>query len=956
MHGAVPEELRYQGDEDKSHHFEQVERVAVTGADHIVVVSGAMRHHLLEKYPGLIHAQFTVLPNFPDLTNRVLEKPYVNGKPVIVYAGGVQVWQQIPKIIDAIVQTIGRYNYKFFCPDPGQVISMFPDGLRQNPDLLFESKPREEVFQEYGSCHYGFILRENRTVNNVACPTKLVEYLALGVVPIVDNPEIGDFKSLGMQYVTLDDLLKDQLPAEAIRYDMVERNIAVYAQIRQQYANGVIHLQQCFPPHPKALGMNNLNKAPHLVSRFLETWKNQGFTIAYELTKSRLAGNNSIRPDAKEIARVDVLYFEDIYNAYISSSHNKADKVYIELPSYNLSKQNLPVKAISFYLPQYHPIPENDAWWGKGFTEWVNVSKAVPNFIGHYQPRLPGELGYYDLRVPEVMRRQVELAQKFGLYGFCFYYYWFNGRRLLDLPLDQFTRDPEISFPFCLCWANENWTRTWDGLDKEVLIEQDHSPDSDFAFIEDIIPYLKNPRYIRINDRPVLIVYRPQIITDPELTAHRWRTYCRDIGLGNLYLVAIQSGDIIDPRTLGFDAAVEFPPHGIPTLATKNPNLKITNKNFNGLIYDYRQIAEQMSNKTSPEYRLYKTVITGWDNTPRRQDQPLIFHYSSPLVYQSWLSSVVKYTVKNLPDCERFVFINAWNEWAESTYLEPDRKYGYAYLDATARALHSMMEDNIIYDPIPAGQFHRKRESTTAVIFHLFYPELWEEIHSYLQHLEHDFDLFVSIPEVVDFDHTQILREYPHAVIYRCANRGRDIAPFIKLFSMIKPLGYQYICKIHTKKSLHRQDGTAWRTEILNELLGSKIQISTIKLRLNDDKIGLIGPKDHILSIQTFIGGNQDLITMLANKMHLDYSGEDFNFIAGSMFWFKPSALAPILELDLQESDFPPESGQNDATIAHAIERVIGLVAKKQGFKVIQTGTYSGEVNDDYNYADAFRN
>jgi lipopolysaccharide biosynthesis protein len=173
--------------------------------------------------------------------------------------------------------------------------------------------------------------------------------------------------------------------------------------------------------------------------------------------------------------------------------------------------------------------------------------------------------------------------------------------------------------------------------------------------------------------------------------------------LGDLFLVAIQSGGAIDPRKLGFDTALEFPPHGVPILPQINRYLKITNPDFSGMVYDYRQIAKQMGNQNPPGYPLFKTVITGWDNTPRRQDQPLIFHNSTPQQYLSWLTAAIKYTVENSPTQERFVFINAWNEWAESTYLEPDRKFGYAYLDATARAIDSMLDKKVITDPVPVS-------------------------------------------------------------------------------------------------------------------------------------------------------------------------------------------------------------------------------------------------------------
>jgi lipopolysaccharide biosynthesis protein len=395
--------------------------------------------------------------------------------------------------------------------------------------------------------------------------------------------------------------------------------------------------------------MKSIKRLLSLSKRFFEVLKDEGIGAAYIKTRTKLTNRLRMEQNREVVYQTDETHFGDIYKTYLSTGQNKTAEEYVPLPSYDLSNENLPVKAIAFYLPQYHPIPENDAWWGEGFTEWTNVSKATPNFVGHYQPHLPAELGFYDLRVPKVQARQAELAKKFGIYGFCFYYYWFNGKRLLELPLDQFVQNPNIDLPFCLCWANENWTRTWDGLDKEVLIAQSHSPESDFTFIKDILPYLSHERYIRIGGRPVLIVYRPQLLPDPIETVIRWRAYCKEAGLGDIYLVAVQSGRILDPRSMGFDAATEFPPHGIPFLPQLNSQLKITNPDFTGMVFDYHHVADQMRAKAPPGYKLFKAVVTCWDNTPRRQDRAMIFHNSSPQVYQTWLSSAIDYMRDNAP-------------------------------------------------------------------------------------------------------------------------------------------------------------------------------------------------------------------------------------------------------------------------------------------------------------------
>jgi lipopolysaccharide biosynthesis protein len=344
-------------------------------------------------------------------------------------------------------------------------------------------------------------------------------------------------------------------------------------------------------------------------------------------------------------------------------------------------------KLIAFYLPQFHPIPENDLWWGKEFTEWTNVRKAKPNFEGHYQPRYPGELGYYDLRDIEVQKKQIALAKEFGVYGFCYYYYWFSGKRLLERPLDQFLENKDLDFPFCICWANENWTRRWDGLENEILIAQNHTPEDYHNFIRDVAPLLADSRYIRIGGKPLLIVYRVSLLPNPSQAAEIWRKECLRQGIGEVYLAAVQSFGIQDPRPYGFDAAIEFPPFEIPPIFVNKNSLNLINQDFCGIIQDYRVTAALKMQEAVPVYTKFRTIIPGWDSTARRQNNSGIFANSSPAIYKKWLKEAVEYTKKHLPYDHQFIFINAWNEWAEGAYLEPDKRYGRDYLQATKEAL-----------------------------------------------------------------------------------------------------------------------------------------------------------------------------------------------------------------------------------------------------------------------------
>lgn len=343
------------------------------------------------------------------------------------------------------------------------------------------------------------------------------------------------------------------------------------------------------------------------------------------------------------------------------------------------------IRTVAIYLPQFHPIPENDDWWGTGFTEWTNVRKARPNFEGHVQPQEPGELGYYDLRDADVRERQACLAREYGIDAFCYYYYWFDGHRLLHRPLDEMLGTGQPDFPFCICWANENWTRTWDGQESHILIKQNHSPEDDIAFIESLFAALRDHRYLRVEGRPMLLIYKVGLLPDIQQTAQRWRAHCRQHGIGEIYLACVHNSANpamnIDPISIGFDAAVEFPPSG-KGVAAPAPE-KMLNSNFRGRFYSYTETAANFLSTPAPPYPFLRTVMPAWDNTPRRQDAGHVFLGASPLAYSSWLQAAADWTARLRAGDERLLFINAWNEWAEGNHLEPDLQHGRDYLEAT---------------------------------------------------------------------------------------------------------------------------------------------------------------------------------------------------------------------------------------------------------------------------------
>lgn len=345
-----------------------------------------------------------------------------------------------------------------------------------------------------------------------------------------------------------------------------------------------------------------------------------------------------------------------------------------------------PSKLIAFYLPQYHRVEENSQWWGPGFTEWTNVARGRPNFEGHYQPHIPRELGFYDLDRIETMREQAELAHRYGIHGFCFYYYWFSGRRILERPVENFLKS-DIDLSFCLCWANENWTRTWDGDNKSVLLEQKYAEGDEERFIDDLAPYFADARYIRVDGKPLLLVYRIKQLPDPALSITKWRRAAEKHGLPGLHISVVDFYDISDPREVGADALVEFPPHkfnGPQNHPAAYPH--VTNPAFHGGLIEYSKVIAQSILRPTPEYTLYRGIIPSWDNTARRQDTGTILINATPSLFGAWLKFLRLYTQKNHPKpTEQLIFVNAWNEWGEGCHLEPDVKWGLGYLDEVAR-------------------------------------------------------------------------------------------------------------------------------------------------------------------------------------------------------------------------------------------------------------------------------
>lgn len=352
-----------------------------------------------------------------------------------------------------------------------------------------------------------------------------------------------------------------------------------------------------------------------------------------------------------------------------------------------------PAYTSAFYLPQFHPIPENDAWWGKGFTEWRSTVTAVSMFPGHGQPLLPADLGFYDLRATEVLGQQADLAKAAGIDGFCVYHYWFGGKRVLEAPIDRLLERPEIDFPFYLCWANESWRRNWDGLSGTVLLEQTYEKGFEKALVKDSLPYMRDPRYQRPDGkRPRFVIYRPEDMPDPKANVDRMRKAWKDAGIGEVELGAVcfhVSGESEVPDGV-FDFWIEMPPHGLvgsEDFLVGGPQGNILGQEvaggFEGLIYDYHRViakscAEKYT-KTLPDNTIC-AVMPSWDNTARRGMAAHLAYRANPASFSRWLHDIAQHRLPK--SYRRELFINAWNEWAEKAVMEPSLTYRSLYLTA----------------------------------------------------------------------------------------------------------------------------------------------------------------------------------------------------------------------------------------------------------------------------------
>lgn len=690
---------------------------------------------------------------------------------------------------------------------------------------------------------------------------------------------------------------------------------------------------------------------------------NSGFSVTLPLVDGVFTIEVDLGKGYKEIYKLELRYSpERLVSDYINPdlAKNYADhqnlienrrKFYHESESLShFERDDKDPRIVSIYLPQFHPFEENDKAWGKGFTEWTNVSSGQPRFIGHQQPILPQDLGFYDLRLESNILDQINLAKKYGVYGFCFYYYWFSGKKIMDKPLNSFLSHKEWDFNFTICWANENWTKRWDGRDKDVIIAQKYLEEDPLNFIKNVENILLDPRYITEDGKPVLMVYRASELKDPKKYVKVWRNYFRERHNMELQLVSYLSFEDRDPREYGFDAALDFAPLSAffknhLFKGNQYPYIDVGQKlldiNFSGVVADYRTIALNQKLSKAYDFPTYPCITPSWDNDARKKGKGFVFQNSSPDIYAKWLGRTIKEATANSD--APLVFVNAWNEWAEGAVMEPSQHLGHTILKRTAEVLSSYSLNPANKSSFPLYGIENSKMKKIAVVVHLYYIDLWPEIQERLDFITEQFDLFVTLNERDKEFEPTLSNAAVRIRTFVLPNRGRDVLPSLYVVQRIRSAGYEYVLKLHSKKSKHRIDGSTWFDSVLDSLLPNSKTISEIIVALNRKDVGIIGPNHHLVSLKRNMGSNSITLTNLIQQTHDNVVAdkvishpENYPYFGGTMFWSRMDALDPILDLCLMPDDFQPENGQLDGTMAHALERMFGIVCRLEGKSLLQ--------------------
>ena len=562
----------------------------------------------------------------------------------------------------------------------------------------------------------------------------------------------------------------------------------------------------------------------------------------------------------------------------------------------NFSSYSTDIKVIALYLPQFHAIKENNEWWGEGFTEWTNVKKSKPRFINHNQPRQPLEqpdyIGYYNLTIIEHIKKQVELANEHGIYGFGIYYYWFSGKRLLEKPLDIILEHKEIIIKFLLIWANENWTRTWDGFEKYILIEQKYNKDDPINFIKDIKKYLMDERYIKINQKKVIGLYEPKKIPNLSEAMRIWREKSREFGIGEIFILVTQKRynyTKVKEQNL-FDGLYQFPPLDLDLFFIYGSGYRLYTQLFSN---------EVNEKDISQDFPLFRGSMLEWDNSARREEFWVFAHYS-PEYFYIRNRQLVNWSRKVYNESNRYIFINAWNEWGEGAYLEPDNKYGFSSLNALSKAIFDLP-----YIKEPNLSFLNK---TCLIAIHAFITKVdsIEEIIKKINNVNFKYDLFISIDSNIETYIIQnYIKNYSKAQQYIIISSNKDYTGFIPLINILKNYTkkYKYFCNINDLElNYDNEINIETKQYLYGNLLGSQYIVSQILSDFeNNSKLGLIYPEPYYKILLRYGIKFRKKTDNLLAKVFPKYKFYHECDLIGNMFWAKFEAISKIFEMNFHD-------------------------------------------------------
>lgn len=654
--------------------------------------------------------------------------------------------------------------------------------------------------------------------------------------------------------------------------------------------------------------------------------------------KTQVLGNYSMIEIYLKEYFYKILFFTILfYIRYIHSiqEKNKVDAdnkftsiIYEKNIDFSPYSNKAEVKAIAFYSPIFQSMDTNNG----SFNEWNNIKKIKPLYKGHHQPRVPEtdeiDLGYYDSSDPEVIKKQIKLAKSHGIYGFGIYYYWFSGQKLFQKTINLFLENNEINFPFFLIWKNENLEIKTNNTNEGIFFEQEYKENDPENLIKDIKQFLLSPKYIKINGKPVLGIYNPFDFNDTKTILKTFRDKAKEMEVGEIYLIAA----LIKPKTNDinyFDAAYEIPPkHFFRYKLMQYKEFFY----YSGLIYRRKN---GLVDRKNNEFPIFKCNMVEYDSSPEGS-RSLIFDEYSPEKFYMANKLIVNWTKYNFDEPNRIIFINSWNNWVEGTYLEPDKNYGFASINALSKALFNLkFKNKMIYNLEGL-----KTETKIAMHVHLYYIDLLSDVIKYTNNIPGKFDLFISTNTAKKRDKIEeYVQKYSKCNSYEviaAMNKGRDILPMLNQMRD-KIRNYKYFCHIHTKKSKTApQIGENWRNYLYKNLLGSTEIVSEILTNFeNYEKLGIIYPENFYEVIDLSFVLSDTTIGYINYIMKKIFPGHQFgkilNFPAGDMFWGRVDAIYNVFEKDFSKK-FASEAAQVGDTIAHGIERIWVFIAKLNGY------------------------